>query len=126
MGCCARLNLMPRRALAILASIFLSPLAFSQGSFETKPDIHGDMVVYTAEGDLWLGSISQHSARRITSDPGTKYNAHFSPDGNWIAFTGQYEGGTDVYLMPTAGGSPKRLTFDESRAEVQGWTPDGS
>lgn len=110
----------------LLAFFAFAALASAQGSFETKPDIHGDMVVYTAEGDLWLGSISEHAAKRITSDPGTEYNAHFSPDGKWIAYSAQYEGGTDVYVMPTAGGAPKRLTFDPSRAEVQGWTPDGS
>src|SRR2546423_2137536 len=117
---------MPR--LQWLAFLGLTTLSQAQVSLETKPDIHGVMVVYSAEGDLWLASISDHSAKRITSDPGTEYNAHFSPDGKWIAFSGQYEGGTDVYVMPTDGGAPKRLTYDTGSrgAEVQGWSPDGS
>ena len=104
----------------------LSAAASAEQSFETKPDVHGDMVVFTAEGDLWLGSISGKTARRVTSDPGTETNARFSPDGNWIAFNAQYEGGTDVYKMPVQGGPPERLTYDPNGAEVQGWTPDGS
>jgi tricorn protease len=100
--------------------------ACAEQDFLTKPDIHGDWVVFTAEGDLWLGSISQHAARRITSDPGTETNARFSPDGKTIAFTAQYDGGNDVYKMPVDGGPPQRLTFDPAQAEVQGWTPDGS
>jgi tricorn protease len=111
--------------LTILAG-FVSVAAFAQNSFETKPDIHGDTVVFTAEGDLWLASASSHAARRITSDPGTEQNARFSPDGKWIAFTGEYDAGTDVYVMPVDGGSPRRLTYDPFGALVQGWTADGS
>jgi tricorn protease len=99
--------------------------ANAQQPFETKPDIHGDRVVFTAEGDLWLGSIASQTAHRLTSDPATETDAHFSPDGNLIAFSAQYEGGLDVYKMPIAGGPPERLTYDPSGAEVQGWTPDG-
>ncbi len=95
-------------------------------NFLTKPDIHGDLVVFTAEGDLWLGSITDHTARRITSDPGVETNAHFSPDGTMIAFTGNYDGGTDVYVMPVSGDSPKRLTFDPKGADVLGWSPHGN
>jgi tricorn protease len=116
---------MKTRYLTPFLFCLLPALAPAQGSFETKPDIHGDNVIFTSEGDLWLGSISGHSARRITSDPGMETNAKFSPDGNWIAFSGEYEGGSDVYLMPTSGGPPKRLTYDTG-ALVQGWNPDGT
>lgn len=97
----------------------------SQRSFYTKPDIHGDLVVFTCEGDLWLGDIATHIARRMTSHPGTESYARFSPDGAQIAFTAQYDGGTDVYVMPVSGDAPKRLTFDPKGAQVLGWTPDG-
>jgi len=110
----------------ICLSMGSAVLCTAQTSFETKPDIHGDQVVFTAEGDLWVGSIATHTARRLTSDPGVETNARFSPDGNWIAFTGQYEGGSDVYLIPTNGGAVTRLTYDPLVADVQGWTPDGS
>lgn len=96
-----------------------------QRSFWTKPDIDGDRVIFTCEGDLWLGSIHDHTARRITSHAGVENYARFSPDGKMIAFTASYDGGRDVYVMPLEGGAPKRLTYDPNNAEVQGWTTDG-
>lgn len=112
------------KSLTILALAAVASSAIAQNAFLTKPDIHGDTVVFTAEGDLWLGSIKDHSAHRITSDAGLETAAKFSPDGKMIAFTAQYEGGNDVYVMPVSGGAPKRLTWDLG-ARVQGWTPDG-
>jgi tricorn protease len=89
------------------------------------PDIHGDRVVFSAEGNLWLGSLSAGTAERITSDEGVEINPRFSPDGKWIAFTGGYDGGTDVYVMSIEGGAPRRLTYDPTRAEMVAWSPDG-
>ena len=90
------------------------------------PAIHGDKIVFSAEGDLWLGSLSGGTAARITTDEGTEYGPRFSPDGKQIAFTGQYDGGLDVYVMPAEGGVPRRLTFDPAGAEMVAWTPDGT
>jgi len=93
--------------------------------FVQSPDIHGDQVVFTYEGDLWTGTLQGGPARRLTSHPGQETAAHFSPDGRWIAFTGQYDGGSNVYLMPAAGGAPRRLTW-RGACTVLGWTPDGA
>ena len=82
-------------------------------------------MVFTCEGDLWRGDARTGSARRLTSDPGTETYARFSPDGTLIAFSANYDGGSDVYVMPADGGAPKRLTYDPAGAQVQGWTPDG-
>lgn len=108
-------------ALLALATAFSA----AQSAFLTRPAIHDDTLAFTAEGDLWMGSISTGETRRLTTDAGLETNASFSPDGKWIAFTGQYDGGNDVYLMPSEGGAPKRLTFDPKTARVLGWTPDG-
>src|SRR5579885_619536 len=114
------------RPITLLSfALVVSFASADQQNFWTKPDIHGDMVVFTCEGDLWLGSIKDHTARRITNHPGTETYARFSPDGTKIAFTANYDGGTDVYVMSVDGGSPKRLTYDPANAQVQGWTPDG-
>ena len=95
-------------------------------SFLTRPDVHGDLVAFTCGGDLWTGDLKTGAARRLTSDPGTETNARFSPDGSTLAFTANYDGGSDVYVMPVGGGAPKRLTYDPAGgATVQGWTPDG-
>ncbi|HJW08310.1 MAG TPA: PDZ domain-containing protein, partial [Holophagaceae bacterium] len=92
--------------------------------FVSRPDVHGDQVVFSWEGDLWSGSLKGGDARRLTSHPGFESFARFSPDGKWIAFTGQYDGPQEVYVMPAAGGAPRRLTW-HGPAQVQGWTADG-
>ena len=64
-------------------------------------------------------------ARRLTSFQGQTTNPHFSPDGKWIAFSGEYAGNIDVYVVPAEGGEPKRLTWHPGADSVQGWMPDG-
>src|SRR5579863_1815033 len=64
-------------------------------------------------------------ARRLTSFAGQTSNPHFSPDGKWLAFSAEYAGNSDVYVMPAEGGEPKRLTWHPGPDLVQGWTPDG-
>ena len=75
------------------------------------PAIHGSQIVFTYAGDLYTVASSGGVARRLTSDDGFEMFAKFSPDGKSIAFTGQYDGNTEVYLMPAGGGVPKRLTY---------------
>lgn len=104
----------------------LASTAFGQSrSFLYKPDIHGNEIVFTAEGDLWLSNLKTGVTLRLTSDPGLETNAKFSPDGSEIAFDAAYDGKTDIYVMPTAGGIAKRVTFDPATPTVLGWTPDG-
>jgi len=119
--------------------ILLSTLAVKPAHSQTKllrfPDVHGDKVVFTYGGDLWLASTSGGLATRLTSHPGLELFAKFSPDGNWIAFTGQYDGDEQVYVIPATGGVPRQLTFYPARGpltprwgydnQVYGWTPDG-
>ena len=89
------------------------------------PAIHGDTIVFTAEGDLWVVGPAGGRAQRLTSNPGVETNAALSPDGRTVAFTATYDGPADVYTMPVAGGLPTRRTF-EGGATVVGWTPDGA
>jgi tricorn protease len=89
------------------------------------PDVYGDKIVFTYASDLWLVGTEGGIARRLTSHPGMEYRAKFSPDGKWIAFSGQYDGDTDVYVLPSDGGEPKRLTFNSGNDLVGEWTPDG-
>ncbi len=101
------------------------------------PTLHGQTVVFEAGGNLWRIQTSGGVATQLTSESGFDFAPHFSPDGRWIAFTGWYEGNTDVYVIPAAGGQVRRLTFHSVNAKVQGklipvqdnivlgWTPDG-
>src|SRR5262249_49600631 len=102
-----------------------------------SPAVHDDTVVFTYAGNLFSVPASGGTARRLTNHDGFEMFARFSPDGKQLAFTGQYDGNTEVYLMPAEGGSPKRLTFTATLARdvvadrmgpnniVMGWTPDG-
>ncbi len=114
-------------------------LLASTAAAETRllrfPDLHGDTVVFTYAGDLWLANTDGSNVRRLTSHPGQELFARFSPDGRHIAFTGQYDGGEQVYVVPVTGGEPTRLTWYPSEGplparwgydhQVYGWTPDG-
>lgn len=104
-------------------AVLNSPIAADP--FLRYPDIHGDKVVFTSEGDLWVGDLASGHASRLTSDPGVERNAAFSPDGQSIAFEGEYDGQRQAYVMPTSGGAPRRLSSVEGFRAVTGWTPDG-
>ena len=82
------------------------------------PTIHGDAVVFAAEGDLWQVPLAGGRAVRLTSHDGNEAYARFSPDGRWLAFSGQYQGNVDVYVMPAGGGEPRRLTYHPGADEV--------
>lgn len=88
------------------------------------PDVHGDRIVFSYQGDLWTVSIDGGRALRLTVHDGFETHPKFSPDGKWIAFTGNYFGGTNVFVIPSGGGEPKQLTYHPSAETVVGWTPD--
>ncbi|MDE3202223.1 MAG: PD40 domain-containing protein [Acidobacteriota bacterium] len=98
--------------------------ALHRGYYST-PDIHGDTIVFTSEGDLWTISVNGGTAHRLTSDPGREAFARISPDGKTVAYSGDSEGPTDVYTMPLDGGMPQRRTWDGD-AQPVGWTSDGA
>ncbi len=101
-------------------------LAQQEARFMRYPDIYKNKIVFTYEGDLWLANADGTNAKRITNFPGDEFSARFSPDGKLIAFTGQYDGGYNVYVMPAEGGVPKRITYNPDGSQSIGWTPDGS
>ncbi|KIO36302.1 S41 family peptidase [Shewanella sp. cp20] len=90
-----------------------------------SPAIHGDTLVFTAEGDLWVQQLGDAQARRLTSLPAQELGAAISNDGQQLAFVANYEGASEVYVMPVQGGVAKRVSFENSRVRVQGWTADG-
>jgi tricorn protease len=126
--------LLTKSLLALAAIFVLSVTTYSQTKLLRFPDIRGDRVVFTYAGDLWTASSSGGSAARLTSHPGVEVFGKFSPDGKWVAFTGQYDGDEQVYVVPTSGGEPRQLTFYPARGplaprwgwdnQVFGWTKD--
>jgi tricorn protease len=90
-----------------------------------SPTLSETQIVFQYAGDLWSVPRSGGSAQRLTSSPGIEGSPKFSPDGSTVAFTGQYDGNTDVFIVSSGGGVPKRLTYHPSPDHVAGWTPDG-
>ncbi|MBS1708433.1 MAG: PD40 domain-containing protein [Armatimonadetes bacterium] len=117
--------------MRLLSPVAILALAGSASAFESgpllvrEPTVNATSIVFTFSGDLWSVPRSGGQAVRLTSSPGIEAHPFFSPDGKWIAFTGQYDGNADVFVMPATGGVPKRLTAHPSPDIVSGWTPDG-
>lgn len=89
-----------------------------------QPTISKTDVVFVYGGYLWSVPRTGGEARQLTTQ-GHESHPAFSPDGKWIAFTGNYDGNADVFVMPAQGGTPKRLTWHPGADDVVGWTPDG-
>jgi len=129
-----RLNVLGSGVLAL--ALTSAPL---QASAPTKllryPDIAGDRIAFCYAGDIWTVAAAGGTATRLTTHPGLELFPKFSPDGKWIAFSGQYEGDEQGYVIPAEGGAPKQLTYYPARGpfaprhgwdnQVMGWTPDG-
>ncbi|MDX6574635.1 MAG: tricorn protease [Blastocatellia bacterium] len=122
-------------ATAVAFLLLASSAVFAQTKLLRFPDIHGDRVAFTYGGDIWTAPTTGGSAIRLTAHPGVEVFAKFSPDGKWIAFTGQYDGDEQVYVIPSSGGVPRQLTFYPARGplaprwgwdnQVDGWSKDG-
>jgi tricorn protease len=120
------------KKFALLAFIILLPLAVSSGidTKDTKmlsqPAISETNIAFFYANDLWVADIDGTNVRRLTSVEGSESDPAFSPDGKFIAFSGEYDGNVDVYVVPVEGGVPKRLTWHPGPDIVRGFTPDGS
>lgn len=117
-----------RLGVATTAALALSAVdAAAQGTrLLRQPNASATQVVVSYASDLWIAPRAGGAARRLTSHPGVESNPRFSPDGRWIAFTGEYGGNPDVYVVSVDGGEPRRLTWHPHSDVVQGWTPDGA
>ncbi len=108
----------------LVFSVFAFVSSAKEGRFFSYPDVYKDKIVFSFEGDLWSVSTSGGTAVRLTSFPATETSPKFSPDGETIAFTGNYEGNA-AYVMSAKGGVPKRITYNPRGANVLGFTVDG-
>jgi tricorn protease len=115
--------------MAILTGLLVSCAGLSRGADETpllahSPTLSKTQVVFAYGGYLWSVPREGGDARQLTTG-GHEGLPIFSPDGNWIAFTGQYDGNIDVFVIPADGGEPKRLTWHPAADIAVAWTPDG-
>jgi tricorn protease len=111
--------------LCLLCSFLTCFAQTEQPLLLRKPTISKTHIAFTYAGDLWVVGRAGGEAKRLTTGIGNETDPQFSPDGSTIAFTGEYDGNTDVFTIPASGGEPKRLTFHPSGDSVQGWTNDG-
>jgi len=116
-----------KKILFITVILILTVFIFADNGTKLlrQPDICKNRVVFMYGGNLWIAPIEGGKAIQLTSHPGMEYSPKFSPDGKYVAFSGQYDGNTDVYIVPSGGGSPVRLTFHPGSDIVLGWSPDG-
>ncbi len=119
---------MKRIFFFFLAVLIIAPLLVSSQDapiLAQKPTLNRTHVVFAYAGDLWRVARKGGAAQRLTAGPGVETNPVFSPDGSMIAFTGEYDGNVDVFVMPLEGGEPRRLTWHPASDIALGWTPDG-
>ncbi len=107
---------------SLIASAYASP---NDKAYIRFPSIRADSIVFTAEGDLWKVGMQGGAAQRLTTHLGAETHSAISQDGKWIAYSATYEGTQEAYVMPMAGGVPKRISFDHTGVTVLGWTAQG-
>jgi tricorn protease len=91
----------------------------------SQPTLSSTQVAFIYAEDLWVANLDGTQPRRLTVDEGVESNPFFSPDGKWIAFSAQYDGNIDVFVVAASGGVPTRLTWHPGADFVRGFTPDG-
>jgi len=115
-------------AIAFFTVFIINSFSQEKGYYRF-PSVYNDIVVFTAEGDLWKFNQTTRSCFRITTSRGVESNAAISADGKWIAFNAEYEGPSEVYIIPIEGGIPKRITWEGLKGSnapvVYGWTKEG-
>ncbi len=117
-----------KRAVALVICLLAS--SQSAGTIDKpllaqQPALSATQIVFVFAGDLWTVPRSGGVAQRLTTGVGVESSPSFSPDGKWIAFTGQYDGNTDVFIVAAEGGVPRRLTWHPGPDVALGWSPDG-
>lgn len=112
-----------KKLFALTLSLIFPLIGISQPTpgYFMHPDVHGNTVVFVAEGDLWKTSLTGGEAIRLTTHAGEESSPKISPDGNWVAYAATYEGPTEVYLIPISGGLPRRLTYEPAASVPTDW-----
>ncbi len=114
---------------AFLLGLTVAPLAAQVSTADTRmlaqPAVSASHVAFAYAGDLWTARTDGTEVQRLTTAEGDETNPVFSPDGQWIAFAGNYDGNVDVYVVPATGGEPRRLTWHPGADIPQAFTPDG-
>ncbi|GAB5522981.1 MAG: S41 family peptidase [Roseivirga sp.] len=116
-----------KSVIILIAAFLVYPSILSaQGTrLLRQPSMSSSHIAFTYGSDIWVSDLNGDNVKRITSTPAVESDPHFSPDGNWIAFTSNRGGSNSVYIVSKDGGTPTRLTWHPSGASARGWSPDG-
>jgi len=121
-------ELMGRIRAALAACWLAVPLGVG-GTEATRflryPDIHEDQVVFAHSGDLWTAPVAGGEARRLTAKSGVARWPKFSPDGGHVAFSADWHGNQDIFVIPSQGGEAVRVTYHPVDDQMVDWRPDG-
>jgi tricorn protease len=90
-----------------------------------SPSVSQTQIAFAYAGDIWVVGREGGEAKRLTSGIAHKHEPFFSPDGQSIAYSGNYYGNDDVFVIPVAGGEPRQLTHHPAPDDAVGWSPDG-
>ena len=111
--------------ISMLLVLLVANSAVASPGYFREPSLQQDTLVFTAEGDIWRTSLATNAATRLTTHPAEEHSAVISPDGDHVAFAANYEGATEVYVMPINGGVAKRITYENSSMKLHQWHQDG-
>ncbi|HVE70400.1 MAG TPA: hypothetical protein VNI54_03455 [Thermoanaerobaculia bacterium] len=114
-----------KKIATLLATLSALSLAAAEATLYQSPTVNRTHIAFAWAGDVWSVAREGGVAQRLTAHAGIEGRPHFSPDGSLLAFTGEYDGNTDVFVMNATGGVPRRLTWHPGDDEVVGWTRDG-
>ncbi|MFO7922539.1 MAG: PDZ domain-containing protein [Bacteroidales bacterium] len=118
--------MMFKKQILLITGLFILSLATgNETRLLRQPAVSENHIAFAYGSNIWITGLNGGEAKRLTSFRGIESNPKFSPDGRWIAFSGQFAGSTDVYVIPVEGGEMKRLTWHPGADIVRGWTPDG-
>jgi tricorn protease len=122
-----RFSAVPRFAVVLFAALLMAGVADAAANphIFQRPALSRDLIAFGYAGDLWTVPRSGGRATRLTVGVGIETSPVFSPDGQTIAFTGEYDGNTDVFTIPATGGVPFRVTYHPAADVAVAWSPDG-
>ena len=112
------------RSLFFICLLLMTQHVLASPGYYRYPALNIDTLVFTAEGDLWKIKLGEAYAQRLTTHPAEEKEASISPDGKWVAYSANYSGTPEVYIIPIQRGLAKRITFENVGVKVHGWSPD--
>jgi tricorn protease len=112
--------------LSLFTLALAAPAAAAPVRLARHPDYHAGKITFSYLGDIWTANEDGSDPHRITDNIAREVYPRFSPDGKWIAFSSDRYGNYDVFVVPAAGGAPKRLTYHTGNDEVVGWSRDAT